>query len=57
MHKQNLLKTKDLNNLGTQIKDNNGVVRFLIHPFYSEDTTINKKKRFVTQEYLSDRIE
>lgn len=55
MNKLNLLKTKDLNELKKQVQDNNGVIRFLIHPFYSEDTTINKKKRFVTQEYLSGR--
>ena len=55
MQKRNLLKTKHLNNLKTQIEDNNGIIRFLIHPFYSDDATINKKKRFVTKEYLSNR--
>lgn len=55
MQKRNLLKTKYLNDLKTQIEDNNGIIRFLIHPFYSDDTTINKKKRFVTKEYLSNR--
>jgi hypothetical protein len=55
MQKRNLLKTKHLNDLKTQIQDNNGIIRFLIHPFYSDDTTINKKKRFVTKEYLSSR--
>jgi len=55
MQKRDLLKTKDLNDLKTQIQENNGIIKFLIHPFYSEDTTVNKKKRFVTQEYLSSR--
>ena len=55
MQKRNLLKTKHLNDLKTQIEDNNGIIRFLIHPFYSDDTTINKNKRFVTKEYLSNR--
>jgi hypothetical protein len=55
MQKQDILKTKYLDNLKTQVQENNGIVRFLIHPFYSEDTTINKKKRFVTEEYLSNR--
>ncbi|MFA7628291.1 MAG: hypothetical protein WCY37_02680 [Candidatus Dojkabacteria bacterium] len=55
MQKRDILKTKSLDDLRKQIKENNGIVRFLIHPFYSEDTTINKKKRFVTQEYLSKR--
>lgn len=55
MQKRDILKTKDLDDLKTQIQENNGIIRFLIHPFYSEDTTINKKKRFVTEEYLSNR--
>jgi hypothetical protein len=55
MQKRDLLKTKYLDDLKTQVQENNGIIRFLIHPFYSEDTTVNKKKRFVTQEYLSNR--
>ena len=55
MQQRNLLKTKYLNDLKTETEDNNGIIRFLIHPFYSDDTTINKKKRFVTKEYLSSR--
>ena len=55
MQKRDLLKTKYLDDLKTQIQGNNGIIRFLIHPFYSEDITVNKKKRFVTQEYLSTR--
>jgi hypothetical protein len=55
MNKQNLLKTKDIGDLKTQIQSNDGILRFLIHPFYSDDTTINQKKRFVTKEYLSKR--
>jgi hypothetical protein len=55
MQKRDILKTEYLDDLKTQIQENNGIIRFLIHPFYSEDTTVNKKKRFVTEEYLSNR--